>query len=176
MVDKVNEMDLIPHDAQGFHAWLKKAGGCEGCRTWSRGKTLQEAWEQCPRSDWVLWLLEEAAYAWPVGIEAKWLDEREPIDAKWLAARASNDAKWLAERTAIYAKWLAERTAIEDKRQVELAAIEDKWQVELAAIDEKWRAQFAVIEDEWQAELAAILRSLIGFPFNNYDEEAVQRN
>lgn len=39
---------------------LQELGACEDAILWAAGKTLQEAWQTCPRGDWMLWLIEEA--------------------------------------------------------------------------------------------------------------------
>jgi hypothetical protein len=35
---------------------LRVSMACEEARKWARGKTLRQAWAQCPRADWMLWL------------------------------------------------------------------------------------------------------------------------
>ena len=35
---------------------LRSLHACEEARTWAKGKTLAEIWEQCERGDWLLWL------------------------------------------------------------------------------------------------------------------------
>lgn len=39
-----------------FQRQLSKAGACLPAREWVGSKTLQEAWEQCDRCDWLGWL------------------------------------------------------------------------------------------------------------------------
>lgn len=36
---------------------LKLLGACEEAVIWAKGKTLQEAWTQCKRGDWMFWLM-----------------------------------------------------------------------------------------------------------------------
>ena len=39
-----------------FTEQLKQMHACSDAIEWSDGKTLREAWETCPRGDWMLWL------------------------------------------------------------------------------------------------------------------------
>jgi len=36
--------------------FLRAQGACKGARAWSKGKSFEEAYAQCPRGDWLLWL------------------------------------------------------------------------------------------------------------------------
>lgn len=36
--------------------WLEAHDACTEAREWVAGKTLQEAWEQCTRPSWIVWL------------------------------------------------------------------------------------------------------------------------
>ena len=53
-----------PMEAEKFHVWLKDAGGCVACRSWSRGKDLRTIWDTCQRGDWLAWLLNACGYQW----------------------------------------------------------------------------------------------------------------
>lgn len=46
---------------------LKKLGACHEAVDWTKGKTLAEAWQQCDRADWMLWLCGRMAgqEGWP---------------------------------------------------------------------------------------------------------------
>ena len=37
-------------------ALLARLHACSEARDWSAGKTLEQAWAECPRGDWMLWL------------------------------------------------------------------------------------------------------------------------
>jgi hypothetical protein len=39
---------------------LNDLGACDAAVEFSKDKTLQEAWETCPRGDWMLWLFRRA--------------------------------------------------------------------------------------------------------------------
>ncbi len=43
-------------DAAAFYDWLYLKLACNEALVWVRGKTVQEAWEQCRRVDWLIWL------------------------------------------------------------------------------------------------------------------------
>jgi len=36
---------------------LNKLNACQDAKLWSAGKTLSQAWQECQRADWMLWLL-----------------------------------------------------------------------------------------------------------------------
>ena len=35
---------------------LTRLDACREARKWAAGKTLEQAWNECPRGDWLLWL------------------------------------------------------------------------------------------------------------------------
>jgi hypothetical protein len=35
--------------------YFESIGACEDAREWATGKTAKEAWDECPRGDWLLW-------------------------------------------------------------------------------------------------------------------------
>ena len=43
-------------EAAKFHAWLKDAGGCADCRSWSKGLDLLTIWNTCERGGKAYWL------------------------------------------------------------------------------------------------------------------------
>ncbi len=51
-------------EAAKFHAWLKDAGGCADCRSWSKGLDLLTIWNTCERGHWLEWLLNACDYQW----------------------------------------------------------------------------------------------------------------
>lgn len=40
-----------------FLDWLEKNDACEEAREWVAGQTLRQAWANCPRLSWMLWLV-----------------------------------------------------------------------------------------------------------------------
>ena len=36
---------------------LRSLNACIGAMEWSEGKTLEQIWAECPRGDWMLWLI-----------------------------------------------------------------------------------------------------------------------
>ena len=40
-----------------FQAKLKSLDACSNAMAWAAGKTLSQAWQECQRPDWMLWLL-----------------------------------------------------------------------------------------------------------------------
>ena len=46
-----------------FREWLRLRLACDEAIAWAEGLTPQEAWNICPRADWMLWLLSALGYA-----------------------------------------------------------------------------------------------------------------
>jgi hypothetical protein len=40
---------------------LTKLNACSDAKAWAAGKTLEQAWQECQRPDWMLWLLGQSA-------------------------------------------------------------------------------------------------------------------
>lgn len=87
---------------------LNRLGACAAAREWVGDRTLEQAWAECERPDWMLWLLarsgsaDAGAYA---ALAKKWAADAE---AAWAAARA---AAWAdAEARAAEAAWAAARS------------------------------------------------------------------
>ena len=81
---------------------LIRLGACEEVREWVGGRTLSEAWAECERPDWMLWLharsesADAGAYAalaraWAEAAEAA-AEEAEAAEAAWAAAAEAADA------------------------------------------------------------------------------------
>lgn len=45
-----------------FREWLIKHQACEEAREWVGDKTVEQAWAECPRDDWMVWLVDELVY------------------------------------------------------------------------------------------------------------------
>lgn len=43
--------------AEKFEAYLELRNACYPARDWARGKTLRQAWRQCTRPAWLLWMV-----------------------------------------------------------------------------------------------------------------------
>jgi hypothetical protein len=80
---------------------LAKFHACAEAREWAGSRTLAAAWAECPRSDWMLWLLEMLGYAdrRVLRLFACWCVRQEPC---WslLADERSRSAVEMAERYA----------------------------------------------------------------------------
>ena len=53
---------LQPMTAAELTRVLRRISACQEAREWAANKDLTTAWAECPRSDWMLWLLEELGY------------------------------------------------------------------------------------------------------------------
>ena len=58
-------------EVERFALLLQRLDACEPARDWYGGKTLMEAWNTCPRFDWMTWLFDVVpeclALGWRVG-------------------------------------------------------------------------------------------------------------
>ena len=43
-----------------FKEQLQKLGACDGAVQWAGDKSLEQAWNECQRGDWMLWLFRRA--------------------------------------------------------------------------------------------------------------------
>lgn len=53
----------LPTRAQRVKAFAKFLGdetACSPARAWAHGKTVHQAWRECERKDWLLWLISRA--------------------------------------------------------------------------------------------------------------------
>lgn len=48
-------------DMTDFQRELAALGACDEARTWVAGQTREEAWQNCPRGDWLLWYLSRTS-------------------------------------------------------------------------------------------------------------------
>ena len=96
-------------EAAKFHAWLKDAGGCADCRSWSKGLDLLTIWNTCERGDWLEWLLNACDYQWTATAleayqKATATAEKAYQKAKAPAEEAYRKAKATAEEAYLKAK------------------------------------------------------------------------
>lgn len=70
--------------------YLEKLGACQEARDWVGNRTLQRAWEECDRLDWLHWLLSESILA---EYKAKRAPIRAEYEAKYAPIRAEYEAK-----------------------------------------------------------------------------------
>lgn len=42
-----------------FEQWLEKVNACHDAQLFCKGKTPQQAWDQCKRADWLLWWMNQ---------------------------------------------------------------------------------------------------------------------
>lgn len=45
-----------------IHEFLKYKYACQAAREWADGKSLQEIWETCPKTGWLIWLLKKLGF------------------------------------------------------------------------------------------------------------------
>ena len=93
-------------DGQHSHHLISRSKNCAFCELidWAKGKSLPEVWEQCPRTDWLIWLCGKMAgnEGWPTAVEIVVavralagysprfeLQKAIEIANRWMAGRAS---------------------------------------------------------------------------------------
>ena len=90
---------------------LNRIGACDEAREWVGDRTLNQAWAECVRPDWMLWLharsesADAGAYA---ALAKKWAGAAALAESA--AARAAAAAAW-AESAAAWAAWAVARAA-----------------------------------------------------------------
>ena len=129
---------------------LRAIGACEEAVEYARGYvTLQAAWDTCPRSDWLVWLLDELC-AWPTGA-------REECERAWAPAEAEYRRAW-APAWAEYRR--ATAAAWAEYQRATTAAVAERERATAAAVAEYRRAT-AAAEAEYQRATADVVRRLV---------------
>ena len=123
---------------------LNKLNACQDAKLWASGKTLSQAWQECQRADWMLWLLG-----------------RSSINKKTIAAIAVEIAEACAHNAKDYpavAQCIAvvKRFLAGEATQEKLAAAESSaWSAVLAAESAEESAARAAALAAGAARLAA---------------------
>lgn len=121
--------------------FLKDHGACEGGVDWvkeNKIKTLAEAWDKCPRGDWMIWMLGKSGKV--AADKTVWARIACPVARRALP---------------IFEKWNAT-----DKRPHEAIAARERWIADPTDANEQecqaWAAGAArAAEAAWAAELQA---------------------
>ena len=120
---------------------LDELNACQEAKQWAAGKTLSQAWQECQRADWMLWLLG-----------------RSPINKKIIGTIAvefaeqyvhnANGYPAVSECIGVVKKYLAGEATQEELSAAESSA----WSAALATESSAWAAARAAA---WGAESAA---------------------
>lgn len=136
---------------------LNELNACQDAKQWAAGKTLSQAWQECQRSDWMLWLLG-----------------RSQIDKKTIATIAVEFAETCVHNAKNYPAVAECITTVKkylsgQATQEELAAAESSaWSsvlaaesaAELAARAAAWAALAALAADSAESAESAALAAL----------------
>lgn len=165
-----------------FAEHLIDIGACPEARDWAAGKTSTQAWEECPRADWLIWWAwrdQEAGANTLVDLMAATIagprmalrfvpeGENRPLAAieaaeRWAAnptednKKAARAAAWAA-RAAAWVAWTAAWAATEAARAAAWAATEAA--TEAAARAAAWAAAGAATEAAAWAATEAVEES-----------------
>ena len=123
---------------------LIRLGACEEAREWVGARTLEQAWAECVRPDWMLWLHARSKSADSHAYAA--------LAKKWAGAAA--DARGAAEASVAAEEAGAAARAAE--AAAEAAVEEAAWAAAWAA-----RAAEAAVEKETHLDLIAIARAAL---------------
>ena len=108
-------MEYPPIKAANFHKWLKDAGGCADCRSWSRGFDLPTIWNTCEHGDWIEWLLNACGYQWTAPAWEAYQKATAPAEEAYQKATApAEEAYQKAKAPAEEAYQKAKATSIRE--------------------------------------------------------------
>ena len=134
---------------------LDELNACQEAKQWAAGKTLSQAWQECQRADWMLWLLG-----------------RSPINKKIIATIAvefaetcvhnAKDYPAFAECITTVKKYLSGQATQEELAAAESSALAAAEVAEVAGVAasaaeaaEAWSARSAALAAAWSAEVSA---------------------
>ena len=97
---------------------LDRLGACRVAREWVGDRTLAEAWAECDRPDWLLWLHSRSVSADAAGYSAlsdKWAEAAaEAAEAEAAAAEAGKQAAMDGANSARV--WATDEWAVDESR------------------------------------------------------------
>jgi len=140
--------------AAKFHVWLKVAGGCVDCRSWSKGKDLRTIWDTCQRGDWLEWLLNACGYQLTA----------TAYEAYRKATATAYEAYRKAKAPAEEAYRKAKATAEEAYRKATAPAYE-AYRKATAPAEEAYRKATVPAEEAYRKATATSIREIIPYPF-----------
>ena len=106
-------------------------GACAPALAWLRSEqhpTLQAAWDACPRSNWMLWLLHKHADALYWAARSGHISDVDAAYAAYAAARGAADAAYDATQDAAYDAADAAYAAAYAAADADAADAERAWQ------------------------------------------------
>ncbi len=105
---------------------LKSLGACKGSVEWAQryGTDRLRAWQECPRADWLLWLLGRLNQGGP------WSDLRKPLVACCLDVAATVQHLWpqqhrasMADAVAVLRRWTNGQATTAEAQQARTALL-----------------------------------------------------
>ena len=147
-------------DNQQLVAFLKRNDACEASLEWLQSRTLAEAWEQCERGDWLLWLAAQV------------VDRKRLVMAACACARlalvhvpAGNERPRIAIGTA--EAWCRGEAAIEQVRE---AGRNSSAAAAAAAAAAYAAAAYAAAKKREHEKMCKIIRSMLTLPYRKATE------
>ena len=134
-------------------ALLTRLDACREAREWAAGKTLEQAWAECPRGDWMLWL------AGLLDIDRKVLVQAACACARLALPHVPESETRPLKAIETAEAWTRGEATIEDVR----AAADAAWEAEAARAAREAaraaRAAWAAADAAWAAEAARAARA-----------------
>lgn len=133
------------NDDNNLATLLARLHACRAAQEWAAGKTPEQAWNECPRGDWMLWLAGMLDIDRKVLVRATCACAR--LALPHVPAGETRPLKALETAEA----WTRGEATLEDVRAAEEAALEAAWTAWEAVDVEAWTAAAAVA---WAAACA----------------------
>ena len=134
---------------------LRAMGACKEAVEWVKGKTFAEAWQQCERADWMLWLCGRmiGTVAWPTRQEIVLvLCDLAETALPFFERKYPKDLR-PRKSIEITRAWAQGKATIDQVREARAAADADA--ADAAAADAAYAAAYAAYAAAYAADAAA---------------------
>jgi len=142
---------------------LVKLGACSEAVKWTNGKELAEAWANCERADWMLWLVGHMAgqEGWPTLQQIVLVACRFAEDALPIFEKKYPDDERPRQAIEVTRLWCEGKATIKEVRKVRSAAYASAY---AAAAADAAAVAHAAVRDKKQKEYADIIRQELVIP------------
>ena len=134
---------------------LDELNACQEAKQWAAGKTLSQAWVECNRPDWMLWLLGRSS------INKKTI-ATIAVEFAETCVHNAKDYPAFAECITTVKKYLSGQATQEELAAAESSALAAAEVAEVAGVAasaaeaaEAWSARSAALAAAWSAEVSA---------------------
>lgn len=134
---------------------LNELNACRGAKQWASGKTLSQAWSECHRADWMLWLLGRSSIN-------KKIIATIAVEFAETCVHNAKDYPAVAECITTVKKYLSGQATQEELAAARSAALAAAEVAEVAGVAasaaeaaEAWSARSAALAAAWSAAVSA---------------------